>query len=92
MDTRSNIILKQKPEMLDAMRSPLPTKHINDSIFIVDLSRWCPWYQYNITLLHIDLGLWCLTQQYISYIMAVNFIGGENRSTWRKPPTCRKSL
>jgi hypothetical protein len=26
-----------------------------------------------------------------SYIMAVSFIGGGNR-TWRKPPTCRKSL
>jgi hypothetical protein len=39
-------------------------------------------------------GLWCLTpfQQYISYIMAVSFIGGGNWSTRRKPPTCRKSL
>jgi hypothetical protein len=27
-----------------------------------------------------------------SYIMAVSFIGGGNRSTRRKPPTCRKSL
>jgi len=25
-----------------------------------------------------------------SYIVAVSFIGGG--STWRKPPTCRKSL
>jgi len=24
--------------------------------------------------------------------MVVNFIGGGNRSTRRKPPTCRKSL
>ena len=24
--------------------------------------------------------------------MAVSFIGGGNQSTWRKPPTCRKSL
>jgi len=23
---------------------------------------------------------------------AVSFIGGGNRSTWRQPPTCRKSL
>jgi hypothetical protein len=43
------------------MRNPLSTKHINDSIFIEDLSRWCKWHQYNITLLHIGLGLWCLT-------------------------------
>jgi len=26
-------------------------------------------------------------QQYISYIVAVSFIGGENRSTWRKSLT-----
>jgi hypothetical protein len=24
----------------------------------------------------------------ICYIIAVSFIGGGNRSTWRKPPTC----
>ena len=30
-------------------------------------------------------------QQYFSYIMAVSFIGGWNRSTRRKPLTCRKS-
>jgi len=27
-----------------------------------------------------------------SYNVAVSFIGEENRSTQRKPPTCRKSL
>ena len=32
------------------------------------------------------------TKQYFSYIVAVSFIGGVNRSTLRKPPTCRKSL
>jgi cysteinyl-tRNA synthetase len=31
-------------------------------------------------------------QQYFRYIMAVSFIGGGNRSTWRNPPTCHKSL
>jgi len=31
-------------------------------------------------------------QQYCRYIVAVSFIGGENRRIWRKPPTCRKSL
>jgi len=31
-------------------------------------------------------------QQYFSYIVAVSFIGDGNRSTRRKPPTCRKSL
>ena len=29
-------------------------------------------------------------QQYLSYIVAVNVIGGWNWSTWRKPPTCLK--
>ena len=28
----------------------------------------------------------------VSYIVAVSFIGGGNRSTRRKPSTCRKSL
>ena len=31
-------------------------------------------------------------QQYFSYMVAVSFIGGGNQRTWRKPPTCRKSL
>ena len=30
--------------------------------------------------------------QYFSYIVAVSFIGGGNRRTRRKPPTCLKSL
>jgi hypothetical protein len=30
--------------------------------------------------------------QYVSYIVGVSFIGGANRSTRRKPPTCRKLL
>ena len=30
--------------------------------------------------------------QCFCYIVAVSFIGGGKRSTWRKPPTCRKSL
>jgi hypothetical protein len=36
--------------------------------------------------------IYCHFQQYFSYIVAVSFIGGENRSTQRKPQTCRKSL
>ena len=31
-------------------------------------------------------------QKYFSSIVAVSFIGGGNRSTRRKPPTCRRSL
>ena len=42
-----------------------------------------------------DLGWFGLVygvQQYFSNITVVSFIGGGNRSTRRKPPTCRKSL
>ena len=41
-----------------------------------------------------ELELWCLTplSQYFSYIVAVSFIGGGNRNTWSKLPTCCKSL
>jgi hypothetical protein len=44
--------------------------------------------------IQLGLGLWYLThfQQYFSYIVAVSFIGGGNRSTRRKPSTCHKSL
>jgi len=31
-------------------------------------------------------------QQYFCHIVAVSFIGGGNRSTLRKSPTCRMSL
>jgi hypothetical protein len=37
-------------------------------------------------------GVYCLFQQYFSYIVAVSFIGGGNRRTRKKTPTCRKSL
>ena len=40
----------------------------------------------------LGLGLWCLTPQYFSYIVAISFICGGNRSIRRKPQTCRKSL
>jgi len=38
------------------------------------------------------LGVECDFQQSLNYIVAVIFIGGENRSTRRKPPNGRKSL
>ena len=44
---------------------------------------------------HCSFVVVCLlegVQQCFSYTMAVNFIGGGNRRTQRKPPTCRKSL
>ena len=30
--------------------------------------------------------------KYFSYIVVVSFIGGGTWSTWRRPPTCHKSL
>jgi hypothetical protein len=43
------------------------------------------------TVQGLGLGLWCFNylQQNFSYIVAVSFIGGGNRNTRRKPPTCR---
>ena len=41
----------------------------------------------------VSLGLvWFMALRYFSYILAVSCIGGGNRSTRKKPPTCRKSL
>jgi hypothetical protein len=42
--------------------------------------------------LGLEYGVSCHFQQYFSYIVAVSFIGGGNRSTRRKPPTYPKSL
>jgi hypothetical protein len=39
-----------------------------------------------------DYGVSRHSQQYFSYIVVVSFIVGGDRSTRRKPPTCRKSL
>ena len=36
--------------------------------------------------------VWYHFQQYFSYIVAISFIGGGNRSAWRKQSTCCKSL
>jgi hypothetical protein len=35
-------------------------------------------------------GVWGHFQEYFSYILAISFIGGGNRSTQRKPSTWRK--
>jgi hypothetical protein len=45
-----------------------------------------------IAKLELVYGVYRHFQQYFSYIVEVSFIGGGNRSIWRKPPTCRKSL
>jgi len=39
-----------------------------------------------------DYGVYCHFKQYFSYFAAVGVIGGGNRSTQRKPTTCRKTL
>ena len=40
-----------------------------------------------------DLGLFRgVLRHFHQYFVAVSFIGGGNRSTWRKPPTFHKSL
>jgi hypothetical protein len=45
-----------------------------------------------IGLLWFGFMVFNATFNNISAIVAVSFIGGANRSTLRKPPTCRKSL
>jgi hypothetical protein len=54
------------------------------------------WVSQYVSILGIVwLALWCLmplsTLSYL-YIVVVSFTGEGNRSTQRKPPTCRKSL
>ena len=41
-----------------------------------------------LMVLFVVYGIYRHFQQYISYIVAVSFIGGGNRNTQRKPPTC----
>ena len=43
-------------------------------------------------LVSLVYGVWRHFQRYFSYIVEASFICGGNRSMWRKPPTCRKSL
>ena len=45
---QSNITLKVK--LWDTMRSQFHAKHIKDSMFIEDLSRWLQWHQYFLML------------------------------------------
>ena len=60
-------------------------------------------YALYTTVTHIQLqysndkiGLWLMVFYTTSTIFQLyhgsQFIGGGNQSTWRKPPTCRKSL
>jgi hypothetical protein len=45
---------------------------------------------FDILLVWLLYGVLRNFQQYFSYIVAVRFTGGGNRSIRRKPPTCRK--
>ena len=45
-----------------------------------------------LTILSHTVDKEAITNKYFSYIVVVCFIGGGNRWTSRKPPTCRKSL
>jgi hypothetical protein len=49
---------------------------------------------YFISITILGLGLWCLMplSTIFQLFVVVSFIGGGNRSTGRKPLTCRKSL
>jgi len=71
------------------------SKYIVTPIGVNILSLW----QVRIRIIYLVIlfaclfnGVWCHFLQYLSYIVAVSSIGGRNRTTWRKPPTCHKSL
>jgi hypothetical protein len=49
--------------------------------------NWPPWYNLNLVERE-SYGISRHFQQYFGYVVAVSFIGGGDRSTWRKPPTC----
>jgi hypothetical protein len=61
---------------------------------------WLSFYYFLIVYLNCSDGVVCLDFHlntvfmglYFSYIVVVSFIAGWNRSTRRKPRTCRKSL
>ena len=55
--------------------------------------HWIQYLNMNTTLaimFGLIYGVWGHFQKYFSYIVAVSFIGGINRTTQRKPPTWRK--
>ena len=55
--------------------------------------HWIQYLNMNTTLaimFGLIYGVWGHFQQYFSYILAISFIGGGNRSTQRKPLTWRK--
>jgi len=64
---------------MQAVKGPTDGNLFYIDFFIVQ----CIWYNlcHYLVMAHI-----------FSYIVAVSFIGGGNRKTRRKPPTCRKSL
>ena len=67
---------------------------IVDILFPLSIANWVN------TLISEFFSIWFMVlnatfnnhQLYFSNIVAVSYIGGGNRRTWRKPPTCCKSL
>jgi hypothetical protein len=50
-------------------------------------------FWYILIIYILEERIWCLTPlSTIFQVLGVSFIGGGNRSTRRKSPTCRKSL
>ena len=57
-------------------------------------SAFSTWFSMQSSIIkNTALDYWCHHfQQYFRYIVTVSFISGGNRSTRRKPQTCRESL
>jgi len=90
----AKIVTNQQNYLIFGRRKTLCKSKITFNSRIVD--RYIEFQKYMLLFdkSNKGLGLWCLTplSKYFSYMVAVSFIGGGNRSTRRKPPTCRKSL
>jgi hypothetical protein len=85
------IVVKTVPYSVNVNVKNTFTSHIDKKIFLTFFLTSLSLYIFTLLTDWLGYGVKHHFQQYLGYIVAVNFIGGRNRSTWRKL-TCRKSL
>ena len=61
-------------------------------LYLVEIDKRKIKFDFIFRLICLFDGVWRHFQQYFCCIVSVSFIGGGNRRTRRKPPTCRKAL